>query len=153
MTVCRKTLQDVQLRFRGRAKSLLALSQTRTTRSSGKTGPFSCNSVLCHPMLAEPPDHEEDCSKNDRKKYEQAYYISHPARRQGIIDVSVICFLFVSFHVVTPFVRVPPCRELDCYVQSISASTEAVCRKTQKKVNHDCGTIPCSKNSVKNYIS
>ena len=59
-------------------------------------------------MLAEPPDHEEDCSKNDRKKYEQAYYISHPARRQGIIDVSVICFLFVSFHVVTPFVRVPP---------------------------------------------
>jgi hypothetical protein len=108
MTVCRKTLQDVQLRFRGRAKSLLALSQTRTTRSSGKTGPFSCNSVLCHPMLAEPPDHEEDCSKNDRKKYEQAYYISHPARRQGIIDVSVICFLFVSFHVVTPFVRVPP---------------------------------------------
>ena len=62
----------------------------RASGASGKTGP-----------LAEPPDDEEDCSKNDRKKYEQAYYIGHPARRQEIIDVPLICFLLLSFHVVT----------------------------------------------------
>lgn len=103
--------------------------KTRATRSSGKTGPFSCNSVLCHPMLAEPSDHEEDCSKNDRKKYEQAYYISHPTRRQGIIDVCMICFLFVSFHLVTPFATcnlfLPPSR--------------SVCQKTPERVNRESG--------------
>src|SRR5947209_1931847 len=83
----------------------------------------------------------KNCSKNDRKNYEQVYDIGHPARRQGIIDVS---FLFISFHVVTVFVGVPPLPRTR--LLSISASTEAVCRKTQKKVNHDCGTIPCPKN-------
>ena len=44
-----ETLQDLQPRFLGRAKSLLALSQ------------------LCHPTLVEPLDDEEDCSNNDHK--------------------------------------------------------------------------------------
>src|SRR6266481_4563095 len=42
--------------------------------------------------------------------------------------------------------------ELDCNLQSISASIEAVCRKTLQDVNRDPGQNPRSKISVKNYI-
>jgi len=60
-------------------------------------------------LTSAPQDDEQDYySKNDHKNYEQAYYIGHPARRQGIIYVPIICFVFISFHVATPLVSVPP---------------------------------------------
>ena len=43
--------------------------------------------------------------------------------------------------------------KLDCKLQSISASIEAVCRKTLQKVNRDSEANPCPKISVKNYMS
>ena len=64
---------------------------------------------MCHPpSRAEPHDDQDYYSKNNRENQEQAYYIGHPARRQGIISVPVICFFFVCFHVATGFVRHPP---------------------------------------------
>jgi hypothetical protein len=36
--------------------------------------------------------------------------------------------------------------ELDCNLQSISASIEAICRKTLQDVNRDSGQNPCSNN-------
>ena len=60
-------------------------------------------------LTSTPQDDEQDYySKDDHKNYEQAYYIGHPARRQGIIDVPIMCFVFISFHVATPLVSVPP---------------------------------------------
>ena len=38
-------------------------------------------------------------------------------------------------------------------MQSVSASIDAVCRKTLQKVNRDSEPIPRPKNSVKNYMS
>jgi hypothetical protein len=59
-------------------------------------------------LTSAPQDDEQYYySKNDHKNYEQAYYIGHPARRQGIIDVPIMCFVFISFHVATPLVSVP----------------------------------------------
>src|SRR5207248_2382287 len=43
--------------------------------------------------------------------------------------------------------------ELDCKMQSISASIAAVCRKPLQNVNRDSGQSPRPRNSVKNYIS
>jgi len=44
--------------------------------------------------------------------------------------------------------------KLDCNLQSISASIEAVCRKTLQDGNRDSGgQNPRPKNSVKNYMS
>jgi hypothetical protein len=44
-------------------------------------------------------------------------------------------------------------RELERNVQTISASIEAVCRKTLQEVNRDSGAKPTPKISVKNYMS
>ena len=43
--------------------------------------------------------------------------------------------------------------ELDCNLQSNSASIEAVCRKTRQDVNRDSGRNSRPKISVKNYMS
>jgi hypothetical protein len=60
-------------------------------------------------LTSAPQDDEQDYyRKNDHKNYEQPYYIGHPARRQRIIGVPIICFVFISFHVPTPLVSVPP---------------------------------------------
>jgi hypothetical protein len=61
-------------------------------------------------MLGEPHEDEEDSRNRDHKNQEHAYYRDHPAGRPDIIDVSVIVirFVFISFHVETPFVGVPP---------------------------------------------
>ena len=90
-------------------------------------------------LTSAPQDDEQDYySKNDHKNYEQAYYIGHPARRQRIIDVPIMCFVFISFHVATPLVSVPPLLKIrHAKAQSISASIEAVCRKTLQEVNRD----------------
>ena len=106
-------------------------------------------------LTSAPQDDEQDYySKNDHKNYEQAYYIGYPARRQGTIDVPIICFVFISFHVATPLVSVPPLLKIRLQTRNLfQPPSKQFVGKHWRTSTAIPGHKPLPENSVKNYMS